>query len=590
MKNLITLVLFALVSIITTSSVKADVVSEYHLNLNITNDLSAQISLEVNLHNNATGSVIRAYSLDFPFTIVNAEAKLNGETVDISIDKLSDGSRINVTFFDKVINDNSDGRLDITLFADSPIVQNYDISQLLLPYPESNFSYQEVTANVTYPVLLGAPTLISEYKYNFTSLNSEQNQISLSQKNPLMIIWGTPKYNVGFDLTLRNLKDTSNHYLLGLVPEYKNQIVHYINVNTAEYALTDKLGNAFSYLKLERNSNIPINNSVNIEVNSDDSESAYPEKYNWNLNLDSTLGQKIYSQINQGTEVIGKLNALNDFLVSNFEVDDKRIDASSLDKIWENGTKSLNQLQFCYLIVSTAEYLGLPARINYGYSILNPGLQAGGHPSIWCEVLVDGRDISFDVPNQKLFKISYFNTSHIDKLRMGTWHPVQSYNDILGLLINNPYEITINPLAVKQGLETNVSMQLEFPEKVFSGEFYSGIIKIKNNSTKLLTFTELRLNGGSILNNIVVGDLTKAVMPLQENSLKVDYLRETDFILDKTISVNIEAELNKNISLKAQENVTFEPDYKLIAIFVVIILVVVFILLFLVSRLLKKKF
>ena len=119
---------------------------------------------------------------------------------------------------------------------------------------------------------------------------------------------------------------------------------------------------------------------------------------------------------------------------------------------------------------------------------------------------------------------------------------------------------------------------------------YSGLVKsfLSLDDAKILKFSDLNINNNSALENLNIGNLTKAVMPLQQTSIKVDYLRESDFVLNLSRTINVDVTLNGN-KLTNTIDVRFEPDYKLLALFVVILLVILSILFFLTYKVIKRR-
>ncbi len=278
---------------------------------------------------------------------------------------------------------------------------------------------------------------------------------------------------------------------------------------------------------------------------------------------------------------------MNDFIITSFSLNADKIDLQSLSSIWQSNNKDINSLQYCYLIVSTAEYLGYKGKIEYGYAL--PVSSQSVNPSIWCSVQVDGRTLVFDFESQKINGHPQIVTSTINKLRMGIWHPDQSYNTILGLVSEEPTVATItdsNSYIPDSQLE--LQLKTEFPSNVYSGEFYSGKIIIVNPTSNIAHFNDLKINNESVLSNIAVGQLYKAAMPLQQTSINIDYLRETDFILnlsrDITVEVNIEDKVLSNST-----TVRFEPDFKLIILFIVILIITVSIFVYLIVKLIRRK-
>lgn len=580
---LTTILFFGLFS----TSLKADVVTSYNLDVNIRSDLSSEMNLTIDLQNTSDASLISGYSLELPYQVSAANATLDNNSVSIILDSQFDKSTIQVDFLTNVIKPGGRANLNLNLSSSNSVKELYKVKEFNLPYPSSNYSYSAINVSITYPVILGSISYSSESKYNLERISDDFSKISFQQTAPIKLLWGSPEFNAVFRSSITNRKDAENHFLFNLIPEYSDQSVDYIQIFSADYALVDKQKNNFAFITLPANGNSLLNSEASVRLNSANSNQDYSEIYNWDLNLDSVFGQKIYSNINQGTDNFSKFKSVNDFVFQNYSLNTQKIKLPELLSVWDSNKKDLNQLQYCYIIVSTAEYLGYKANIEYGYNL--NGNSTMVNPSIWCNVQLDGKNLIFDFATQKAIGYPQIVTSSINKLRMGIWHPDQSYNDMLGLLSEEVVTVSF----IEHSDNTNADLlepelKIEFPTNVYSGEFYSGKIFIINPTSKLLTFNNLKVNNESVMSNLEVGQLSKAVMPLQQTGIKIDYLRENDFILNLSREITVEAEVGIN-KLNDSIEVRFEPDYKLIAIFFVILIITVSIFIYLVIKLIRRK-
>lgn len=568
------------------TNVKADVIPEYSLEMKINEDLSSQIDINVDLLNNSDTSIISAYTIDFPFKLTSADAYLDNNAVNVILDSSTNFSTVKIDFLKNVIHPTQSGNLSIRIFSLDSIQSIYNTKQLYLPFPSSNYEYSNVNISILYPVLFGSVSYSSEYKYAVDIIDDTYAKVSFEQNSPIHIIWGSPIFNISFDTNIQNRKDANNHYLYNLIPEYPDQEVDYLSIFKAEYGLTDRFNTSFAFVNVNSENEVNLSSEARIKNSTESKNSPTYESYNWFLNLDSVLGQKIYSQINQGTDTTAKLKSLNEYIFENFSINSK-LSSTDFSKIWESNNTDLTQLEYCNLIISSAEYMGLKAIVEYGYNVFETGSDL--QPLVWCRVYADGKSYIFDFSLQKSIGFPQFFTSSIDRLKMGIWHPSQSYNNILGLMQENGITSVVSEVDDRiLNKELKPQLQLNFPERVFSGEFYSGIVQINNPTSKILNFNELTLNGESILTNITVGDLQKSILPLQQNSIQIDYLREKDFILDLSQEILVDAKLNDN-KISSTIEVKFEPDFKLLAVFFLIFLVTVSILIYLILKLFRRK-
>lgn len=570
-----------------TNKISAEVISDYNLNVRINQDYSTSLNLKIGLQNASETELISAYTLDLPFEVTNVNADLDGIPVSILLDTNSKSSSLRVDFLTNVIKPQQKASLNLEIFTANSIIQKYNIKEFSLPFPSSNYNYQQILINIDYPNSFGNISYISEYKHNLTPLDDSFSRISLNQDSPLKVVWGNPSFSLTINSNLENRKDSINHYLFGILPEYATQTIDYFKATQADYGLVDSINNTFAFLTIDKISQKNIEFAANVQINSNAIDNIYPSKYNWNLNLDSILGQKIYSRINQGADTLQKLKSLNEFLVKEYNITSENISVDSLSKVWDDTSKNLNSLQYCYLIVSTGEYMGLKGRVDYGYRFLNSNPGDYITPTVWCVLEVDGKNILFDFSGQKDGNIDV-TYSFADRVKAGSWHPTQSYNSILGLLKNSAISAQISDLNLNNIVSEAVSLEIDFPSNVYSGEFYSGLLNINNPTSKILRFNSIDVNLESQVNSIQVGDLTKSILPLQTNTIKIDYLREKDFILDLSRQVEISIDLSGTKLFNTVE-IKFTPDFKLIGIFALILIVTISIFFYLIYKLIRRK-
>lgn len=570
-----------------TNKISAEVISDYNLNVRINQDYSTSLNLKVGLQNVSDTELISAYTLDLPFEVTNVNADLDGIPVSTLLDTNSTSSSLRVDFLTNVIKPQQKANLNLEIFTTNSIIQKYNIKEFSLPFPSSNYTYQQILVNIDYPNSFGSISYISEYKHTLNLLDDSFSRISLNQDSPLKVVWGNPSFALTINSNLENRKDSINHYLFGILPEYTTQIVDYFKTTQSDYGLVDSVNNTFAFLTIDKNSQKNIEFAANVQINSNANDNIYPSKYNWNLNLDSILGQKIYSQISQGADTLQKLKSLNEFLVKEYNITQENISVDSLSKVWDDTSKNLNSLQYCYLIVSTGEYMGLKGRVDYGYKFLNTTSGAYIPPTVWCVLEVNGKNILFDFSGQKNGNIDV-TYSFADRVKAGTWHPSQSYNSMLGLLKNSAISALISDLSNSIHVSDGIGLEIDFPSNVYSGEFYSGLLNINNPTSKILKFNSIDVNLESQTNSIQVGDLMKAILPMQTNTIKIDYLRERDFILDLSRQVEISLDLSGTKLFNTVE-IKFTPDFKLIGIFILILIVTISIFFYLIYKLVRTK-
>jgi hypothetical protein len=585
MKIFITTIFFIAFALSLNVRLKADVITDYNLNVDINNDLSAQLDFNILLQNTSTDLLISSYSIDLPFKITSVNANLEGQNVNVILDSTESKSNIKFDFLTNVIKANQRAKLSIQAFTTKALTESLNVKQFYLPYPSGNYTYIAKNITVSYPVDFGTIAYNSEYKSLIENVN-DKAKLTLKQTAPILLMWGNPELELSLNTQIENRKDSINHSLISLVREFPTQSIDYINIFKADYALADNLDNVFAFLTIGANSKIDLNSKAIVKINSSEKDSLENSSNSWELNLNTVLGQQIYTQINQGNDNLEKLNSLNSFIFQKYGLDTNAITFESLNTIWNENLQNLNSLQYCKIISATAKYLDLKSNIRYGYRIFDT--LNGANPSIWCSVQVDNKIYNFDFESQKRLGFASFAASNIDRVIVGTWSENQPYNNVLGVLSNSPMVVQISELQSNFSNSLKPLMKVEFPNKVFSGEFYSGKIEIQNPTSGVLKINSLKVNNEDVSGALRIGELSKAIMPLQSNSFKIEYLRESDFSLNLSKKVLVDAVIDNN-SYSESINITFEPDYKLLAITIVVAVIAFILTASLVVKAIKRK-
>lgn len=567
------------------STIKAEVVTDYTYTVTINEDSSALLDILIDLKNDSSSSLISSYTIDIPYKATSVVAKINSTSVTSLIEDIENGSRIKIDFLRNSIFAGQSATLEMNVAVSNAVVNIYQAKKLILPYPESNFNYQYVKTSISFPESFGGISYSSDPYFELDQVESGRVLVNFEQTSPLTVLWGNPNIGISFNTLIENRKNSINHTLSVLIPSYRNQSVEYLNVYRADYALADSYNNLFGFVTLNPLSNLELKLDANVKI--EPLQNINPVKYSWGLDLNSVLGQKIYSKLNQGNSNPEKLKLLNEYLFTEFQLDSNKFTSETLNNLWNNSSDSLNSLQYCYLIVSSANYLGLNSSINYGYKIFGQeGLES---PTIWCNVEVDSQILSFDFQHQEELGYILVTDSQSDRVSMGVWHPDQFYNDMLGILSDSPLLARLgDPFESIALTQNNPTLKVNIPEKVYSGEFYKASLVIENPTNQILKINQLFFNQENVIDRVKVGDLYKAVMPLQTNSISVDYLRESDFILNLSKNVKFDLQLN-DINLTESKTVKFEPDYKLILIFFALVLLCFSTLGFILFKVYKRK-
>ena len=345
--------------------------------------------------------------------------------------------------------------------------------------------------------------------------------------------------------------------------------------------MNDSLKNSFSLESFAPNEKKNITFSANIKISSNNNDDFYPDSYEWKLDLSSSEGQKIYSEINKSEDLKEKFKSLNNYLISKTQSNkNESFDLSRVNEIWkrlEGSSTSLNSFEYCYVMVSVADFLGVKSRIDYGY-LLAPSIDEinSGNPHIWCEVRIEEKNILLDPFLENLTGISYFDQSPVDRVKFGIWHPSQDYNNALGLASNtkNIFHIDIQD-AEHIDTQNNLQLSLDFPTSAFSGEYYTGTLNITNESAYFLSIKSLQYDNADIMENIKVSGLTPAILPQQNNQIVVNGLREQNFLFEgkKDITITLNTSNTNFSEVNANAEMEFHQDSRILMFLLIGLLV-----------------
>ena len=579
--------------------------SPYYVELNIRTDKSIEGVFEINLTNSDKNNLINGYELNLPFKINTVTtAQMDGRNIDKNLVIGNDYSDIRLSFFQNAIKPSQTVKIKINFLANELLSSKYGVEYLYIPTIKSNHtSNSNVIYKIRYPDSFNLPTFISPQE----NLANNANEINLSTTQGLIIIWGDQLLvNLESSFKIENKDNRKINTLVGLPYEdngnisnvnqpANGQTVYYKSMSNEQNGLIDELENNFIYSALDPNQTKEIKFNARINLSTNIYNDIYPQKYGWKLKDTDQTGEML-KILNSEGDNLQRLKSLNNYLISKMQVyPDETIDLNKIDSIWTKleGSSKFNSFELCYLMIAASEYLGLPSRMDYGYLIIPEGIVNNGSPHIWCEVKINGKDVLMDPYLETQLHINYFNQVPIDRIRFGIWHPNQSYNNILGLLGDFKSKSTVK-ISQAENLSPdlkNLSLSLNFPSQAYSGEFYSGIMSVKNNSNKILIVKEMTLNDESVLRQLKLNNLTISFLPQQNNTTKLNYLREKNFLYDgdETLQIRLTPQ-SKELSIISTTNViNFLPDKRLLILILLVVVLIILILMIIVYRISKPN-
>jgi hypothetical protein len=271
-------------------------------------------------------------------------------------------------------------------------------------------------------------------------------------------------------------------------------------------------------------------------------ESNYPKSYGFNFEENSLFGQEVLSNTQSIEDNYSKMKMFNQLLMNKVSTNKQAsINYSNfsdlINKLDNNPT--LNSFEFAALNVAYAEYLGLDARIEYGYLLLSPVDFDLSTPQMWVVLRVDGRDIFIDSFMQDLTDVSYFDINYIDRVKFGVWHPSQSYNPTLGLAYqSNAIKAEINKSEIINH-KSDVKVDFIYPEKAAAGTFFSANLSVVNNSDSILSIRKVFINEEDLTSLLADQEgLYDAILPGETKELSINNFREANIFATYSEEVN----------------------------------------------------
>ncbi len=596
MKKFLLVLLFTIgLLLLFTLKINAQSNSTYSLDLRVNESGSGDFQLNVLLRNVSSDQLINGYEIKLPYKqIGNTSIRLNNKDVIYKITNSDAVSNIKIEFMDMPILPQNIGNLQINFSVSKLINEFYSTKKLFIPLILAKDLRGNIKYAIHFPKSFEDPIFVSSSKYRVQDWSDDSKRIEIETDKGLFFIWGKGMIiDLQSTYNIFNEKKEEVQSLVSLIPDYENQKVLYKEIIGGEYGLVDDVENAFSLVNLEPEKQKEVGFTTRVELRPNNIDSIYPEKYNWALDTNSTEGKNINNELNKSEDTLAKLKNVNDFIVNKLNpYKDEKIDLERVENIWKRleGSSNFSSFEYCYLMTSAAESIGLKARIDYGYIIFQGNDNADFEsPHVWCEAQVDGKNILLDPYMEDLVGITYFNLSQIDRVKFGVWHPNQDYNNALGLIGSSKIKPKLNIINIDRLNDSlpDITMSLRFPESVFSGEYYSGEMSITNLTNNLIRFNSLKLEDENIDGNIKYSKFSLALLPHQVNKIELMNLREKNFFLDGSKQINIEAKLDSEIfpKLAGNTNINFKPDGRLLVIVVSVVVFMIVALVFVIVRL-----
>ncbi len=548
-------------------------ISNFKVELKISADNSVQGNIGINLVNNKQSSLVNGYTLSLPVRELDIQRViLNNQDVSFSKQADKDSTNIIVDFKSASIRPGNSGDLSILFSVKDILKDEFNVKYIYIPSFGNNFLVKEVNYDVIFPASFKKPQYIT---YNELYSNTD-TRVSLKTSGSFLAVWGDYiKADIISDSSVINPEDSDQTTIYNIPVQSKKQNVFFKEVS-GSLGLVDNSNNYFSLINLAPKEEKKTAYSARVTVLPETDDDPYPSKYNWNLNSDSIFGQKMIGELAKGKTNLNKMTLVNQLLKNSFDpYANEKIDNAGVENIWvrTNDKPKFNSFEYCFFIISAAEHLDLQARIDYGYLLL-PNIYNidSRSPHIWCTVKIDSKNIMFDPYLEDFLNGNYIGENHMDRIKFGTWHFNQPYNNILGLVnAAKTQEQIIKIVTIKDFpvSEKNLIGVSNFPQEAFSGEFYSGDLKVFNGTTNFLPIKDIKINDESVLSNSKYKNyFTIGLLPKSSNIIHLENLREKNFLFDGRKEMNTVIQISKPSidDIKFFTYINFKFDQKLLTL------------------------
>lgn len=556
----------------------------YKTTLDIVDSFAASVSIELQLRNTTSDKFMESYEFSIPMRDpLNISVFIDSQPITYNSLSETGYKDLKINFGKNAIGPGKTKTVKITFSVDKAISQRSEVKQLYIPRLFSEATLSNTKYTVTFPASFGDPVFVDLSNTNTVDLNNGRKRFETNTSNGLLVVWGSDySFDVESKFTIKNDSDLVKHTLFNIIPKLPTQEVSYSSITGGDYGLYDSFGNDFAYTQINPRSEKEVGFKAKVTIKESDPLFRYPDNYSLQYNSSSEIGKKLTDKNTDVIDNFVKLRSLNDILATDVNPSkNERINLELLKDIWDraNTTSNLNSFEYCSIIVSYAENLGLRGKIDYGYILVPENINLDiSLPHVWCEVNVNETSVMFDPLLEALTGVQYFNRKPNDRIQFGTWHPSQKYNNALGLLGNSEGLVKLSFVDMEDPTDINeekLKVNFTLPQKAYSGEFFDAFVDIQNNTPKVLRITDISLNGDTQLDKLIYNEnLTKSVLPKTQNRISLNNLREPNFLYDnqKDYELTLNFDDSDLYEIKSNGSLSLAPDTRvLIGVLVVVI-------------------
>lgn len=573
---LIGFVLTGLLFLLFSLSLRAEGVEttyKFHLNLQEGEGSIGQMILSIN--NQDEMKIVDSYVVSVP--IMHADNFLitlgGNEENNYTVTDSNGYKTLSITFESPVLpGENKD--LIIQFTSPELLISTFGLKQLYIQNPFDNLN-KSILYEVEYPKSFGDIFRTFETQ-SITEKDEETNIISIQSNNGIYIVWADKiLVNLKTEVNVKNENSETNSLFFNLPSASKKQKVFFNELKNIDAAFGDRMNNLLGEVHVDATTSEDIGYSADVIIDGELEESIYPDDYEFAFNQDSIFGKDVIENTKDLPDNYSKMQMFNQLLRNRVTTNKQAsINYTDINELWKklDNETTLNSFEFAALNVSFAEYLGMDAKIEYGYLILSPIEFDLSAPQMWAVVNIDGDDVFIDGFMEDLTNISYFDINYIDRVNFGAWHPSQTYNPAAGLAYEST-TIKVDASSVEEK-QYVVKLQTDFiyPKNAPAGTPFSAKVNIKNESNNILAVNKLFINDQDLTANLNNDSgLVEATLPNKTTELTINNLRENNLF------ATYAKEMNSKISFDGvdeeysdTDSVSFYIDAKNVVIFIAI--------------------
>lgn len=575
-KSLVVLfsLLFSLI-LISNTTIAQSIEVDYEFDLDLVSGPGSIGTLIVNFANTDPMRIVDRYKVTIPVENPQSiSATLGGEPQNnIIVEDVGSFKSVTVNFDRPILKDETK-ELRISFTSPQLLRSSFGISQLFIRNPFDNLS-KDILYKINYPKNFGS--IFRTYSNQNIIEGQDRNTIEIVSNNGVYILWGNEiKVNISSEVNIKNEESSTNTFFYNLPSTSTTQKLLINSLVGIDKLYSDESENVFAIVDIQGGETKKLSYDISVRLNEVEEGLVDLPSYGFPFDENSSFGKEVIESTQNLQSPYDKLRIFNQILRNRVQPNKQSIiDYLNFNQnIWNRLDReiTINSFEYAALVVSFAEYLGLSANLEYGYLISSPVDIDLSRPQVWAIVDIGERNIFIDTFSEDLSGISYFDIKYIDRVKFGTWHPLQSYNPATGLAyVKNPIKVLLSE-SQNEFKENDIQVELVFPDSIASGEFYSPVVKIKNNGDSPVVIKDLLINSESFIENIFSENgFVEIIMPKSTNEYTINFMREENIFYSGLKDFDVKVQFyNDGNEIGEVVQVNFFIDIRNIVIFAVI--------------------